>query len=114
MRRRWSGLPHPADGALHFDDAGFRRAPPDGFAAAWNEVVRISGWRSDLWSPDEVRIQVDLAGGDVVVFGEESPGFPALMVAFEQRFPPVAGWFERIALPADDGHRTLTLYERGG
>lgn len=110
IRRMWRGLPHEPDAALVFDAGGFRRDGPDGFAVQWERIVHISGYRTDLWTAEEVRIDVELDSGDEVFFSEESPGFPALMEELARRYPSVAGWFERIALAADSPG-TVVLYD---
>jgi hypothetical protein len=110
IKRMWRGIPHEPDAALAFDDRGFRRAAPDPFAVEWNAITKISGYRTDLWTVDEVRIDVELASGDEIFFSEESPGFPALMEEVALRFPTVSGWFERIAL-VDEAPGTIVLYD---
>ncbi len=66
----------------------------------WDAIVRITGYKVDLLTVDEIRMEVALSTGTSVVYSEESPGFGALMVELEHRFPSVVGWHAKVAHPA--------------
>ena len=100
----------PLDPEVVFDTKEFSRPGKNGFRAAWSEIQRIVGYKIDMFSWDEIRIEFELRDGMLVVVTEESVGFPEFMQEVERRFPSSLGWHGKIAKPAYAESRTV-LYE---
>jgi len=101
----------PLDPEVVFDTSEFGRPGRNGFRAAWCEIQWIVGYKIDMFSWDEIRIEFELRDGMLVVVTEESTGFPEFMEEVERRFPSALGWHGKIAQPAYAESRTV-LYER--
>jgi hypothetical protein len=102
--------PRPLDGPVSFDDRLFWRDFPNPFKVEWCMVRRITGYKMDLLTWDEIRMEFALANWSSVVVTEESPGFPQFMQEVERRFPAVADWHGRISQPPF-APRTTVLFE---
>ena len=108
-----SFLPKPAQPVhpdLAFDDTGFSSNGKPSWRAAWSEVRRITAYKIDLFTVDEIRVEFALQSGDALVIAEESPGFEALMLELVQRFPSATGWHGKVVQPAF-ASRVTVLYE---
>lgn len=92
--------PHrPWDGPVTFDDMQFHVGPPNPCELAWSAIEKITAYKIDLLTVDEIRVQFDHASGGVVVT-EESPGFPEFMQEVVRRFPSAADWHAKVSQPA--------------
>ncbi len=101
----------PTEPALDFDDAGFNCAGESPWRATWPEVKRITAYKIDLLTVDEIRVDFALQDGMTRVITEESPGFEGLMLELARRFPTASGWHGRVVQPAFAPCVTV-LYER--
>jgi len=108
--RKRRNQPKPLDAPIAFDKQYFHRAGKDAFRAAWNDVRRIVGYKVDMFSWDEIRIDFYLADNATVVVTEESPGFSEFMKEVERRFQSVVGWHAKISQPPFESNTTV-LYE---
>ena len=102
--------PKPIDPPVTFDETGFGRPGPDGFTAAWSDVRRITGYKIDMLTWDEIRMDFYLAIDLTVIVTEESPGFADFMREVEHRFPSVSGWHSKVSQPVF-APCTTVLYE---
>lgn len=89
----------PLDEPIAFDQETFSRPGQNGFTARWADIRRIVGYKIDLLTVDEIRVDFELKTNVTVIVTEESPGFGAFMSEVERRFPSVEGWFAKIAQP---------------
>jgi hypothetical protein len=82
---------------LKFDQVGlFCEALPP---IPWSSIVRITGYKVDLFTTDEVRFEIESASGNTLIISEESPGFRELVIELESRFPSLVGWHAKVAHP---------------
>jgi len=102
--------PPPLDPPVSFDENGFWRPGPNAFTVGWADVRRITGYKIDMFTWDEIRMNFDVATGMTVVVTEESPGFTEFMEEVERRFSSVNGWHSKISQPAF-APCTTVLYE---
>ena len=90
----------PAEPIVHFDNAGFSCDGESPWRATWLEVKRITAYKIDRLTVDEIRVDFALRDGSTRVLTEESPGFDELMLELARRFPTVSGWRDRVVQPA--------------
>jgi len=102
----------PAEPVLDFEDAGFGFGGESPWRATWSEVKRITAYKIDRLTVDEIRMDFALQHGITRVITEEFPGFEELMLELERRFPTVSGWHSRVVQPAF-APSVSVLYERG-
>jgi len=102
----------PAEPVVDFDDAGFNCAGESLWRATWPEVTRITAYKIDRLTMDEIRVDFVLRDGTTRVITEDSPGFDELMRELARRFPAVSGWRDRVVQPAF-APSVSVLYERG-
>jgi hypothetical protein len=95
------------DPPVTFDDQTFGRPGKYAFQASWSDIRRIIGYKIDMFSWDEIRMDFELVGGTVVVVTEESAGFGDLMKEVERRFPSVVGWYAKVSQPPFAECRTV-------
>ncbi len=87
------------DGQVTFDEHSFRVASPNSRELAWSHIQRITAWKIDLLTHDEIRVQFEHHDG-VVIVTEESPGFGDFMTEVVRRFPTAEGWHPKLSQPA--------------
>jgi hypothetical protein len=102
----------PAAPVLDFDVSGFTCAGESPWRAAWTEVERITAYKIDRLTVDEIRVDFVLQDGITRVITEECVGFEPLMLELARRFPTVSGWRGRVVQPAF-APSVSVLYERG-
>ena len=102
----------PAEPVLDFDDLGFSCAGESPWRATWPEVKRITAYKIDHLTVDELRVEFALQDGIARVITEESPGFEKLMHELARRFRTVSGWHARVVQPAF-APSVSVLYEGG-
>jgi hypothetical protein len=95
------------DPPVTFDGQTFHRSGKEAFRALWSDVRRITGYKIDMFSWDEIRMDFELVGGRIVVVTEESAGFGDLMKEVERRFPSVVGWHAKVSQPPFAECRTV-------
>jgi hypothetical protein len=97
------------------DDAGFTLARTDGLEAQsfrWDEVDEIETYKWDLWSYNEVSLDL-LVAGRWCLLQEYDEGFSALTDAMERRFPDIPErWYADATSPANWEPRTLWKRDR--
>src|SRR4051812_5560288 len=70
----------PAAPVLDFDVSGFTCAGESPWRAAWTEVERITAYKIDRLTVDEIRVDFVLQDGITRVITEECVGFEPLML----------------------------------
>ena len=101
----------PAQPVVDFDGTGFSCGGESPWRAAWSEVKRITAYKIDRLTVDEIRVDFALQDGITRVITEDCPGFDALMLELVRHFPTVSGWHGRVVQPAF-APRVSVLYER--
>jgi hypothetical protein len=112
MTSRLNRPAEPAEPVVDFDDAGFNCAGESPWRATWSEVKRITAYKIDRVTVDEIRVDFALRDGTTRVITEESPGFDELMGELARHFPTVSGWRDRVVQPAF-APSVSVLYVRG-
>ena len=77
---------------------------------SWDDIQRITAYKIDMFSWDEVRMEFKTREKAVVIT-EESPGFVQFMAEVVRRFPSTSEWHSKVSQPAFDPCPT-TLFER--
>ena len=90
----------PAGAVLDFNDAGFSCTGASPWRATWSEVRRITAYKIDRLTVDEIRVDFELQDGVARVITEECSGFEGLMLELVRHFPTVSGWHGRVVQPA--------------
>lgn len=102
----------PVQPVLDFDYTGFSWAGESPWRATWSEVKRITAYKIDHLTVDEIRVDFALQDDITRIITEECAGFDALMLELVRRFPSVSGWHGRVVQPAFASCVSI-LYERG-
>jgi len=93
------------------DKRGFRvTGPKVDCAMRWDKVHRITAWKVDLLTFDEIVLRVD-DGAAAIQLTEEADGFDAFRVLMEQSLGVDDAWWAVVAQPAFAPCPT-TVFER--
>lgn len=111
LKLKRSKVPKPLDEPVDFSQEFFSRPGSDGFTARWADVRQIIGYKVDLFSWDEIRLDFHLSTGLTVVITEESPGFDAFMNEVQRRFPSLEGWHAKLSQPPFAASRAILYAE---
>ena len=90
----------PSGAVIDFSDSGFTCTGASPWRATWLEVRRITAYKLDRFTVDEIRVDFELQDGVTRVITEECSGFEGLMLELVRRFPTASGWHGRVAQPA--------------
>jgi hypothetical protein len=80
----------------------------------WEDVVRVTGYKKDCLTVDQVRFEFASKDGTLVVVTEDMPGWKELIEVlpkFLPGFPTEAHWWKKIIQPPFATNLTV-LYER--
>jgi hypothetical protein len=110
-RRRWLQLQGEV-GAFDYDEEGFSYPFETGTSVVrWAEVDRIVGYKMDLFTLDEICVEL-LVGDRAIRFSESTPGWYPFLTRLKSVFPSIPnGWDWDVMMPALTGNYTV-LYER--
>lgn len=106
---------------IEFDDRSLRkrhefagRSPEIVETLAWSDVSRVTAFKLDLITVDEVRLRFESDAGVSIELSESEPGWSELLLALPQRlpgFPPGERWLHEIVQPPFATNE-MKLYER--
>lgn len=99
-----------ADMPITFNDLQFKVGRPNSNQLAWSDVEKITAYKIDLLTSDEIRVQFDHSNGSIVVT-EKSQGFSKLMQEVVRRFPTAKDWHAKVSQPAFSSCET-TLFNK--
>ncbi len=90
----------------------FRLADESTVQVDWAAIARVAAYKLDLFTTDEVRLEIVLPYAPYeVTVSEEQPGFGAVAAEMEKRLNFPAGWWEAVVTPAFQANETV-LYPR--
>ena len=95
------------------DECDPRNADPQPQEAPWSEVAKVSAYKRDLFTVDQICLLFETARGPLEV-NDDMMGWTELLEALPDRlpgFPPVSSWFSGVAYPAFV-ENCRVLYER--
>ena len=67
-------------------------------AMDWTAIKRISAFKFDAVTMDDVYFEIQKDGQFIRLWGEQA-GFQSFVIELESRFPDIAGWRQRILSP---------------
>lgn len=110
---RWQRLQGEI-GSFDYDEEGFSYPFETGTSVVrWREVDRIVGYKLDLFTADEVCIELHV-GDRAIRFSESTPGWYQFLGRLKKVFPAIPdGWDWDVARQAFAANYTV-LYEREG
>lgn len=78
---------------------------PNGFSVAGHDfsvgdITKVVGYKRDLITVDEVRLDLTFRSGAQISVSEDQPGFAALVGSLCSAFPSISGWEQKIVGPA--------------
>ena len=91
------------------DDDGFT-SRDDGnqpFSVAWQTIIEIRAFKSDLFTVDEVVFVLTTDTGKRIALTEEQPEFTPFIAALESHFPSVSGWEAKVIQPPFARNETI-------
>src|SRR5688500_12113210 len=103
--------PNPA---IHVSSEGFRVGSAESQLVSWSSIRRISTYKMDLVTTDDIRLLIEYDGALAVMEAElsqEQPGFDQLKRAMEDHFDFPIGWWEAVVKPPFQPNQTV-LYVR--
>lgn len=77
---------------------------------AWDEIEKIIAYKIDLFTVDEICIDI-IIGSTVYTISEEFHNWGAFLKAIEDRLPSKKNWFPEVAHPAFKRNETM-LFEK--
>ncbi|MCL9806644.1 hypothetical protein NAT51_14000 [Flavobacterium amniphilum] len=102
-------------------DLGFFTYSDNGFGVeinghshsiAWTGIQALFGYKVDLYTLDEIRMDVFCDDDILFTISEETPGWYVFLKKIEEQFPAIKqNWNLEIAFPAFSANLTL-LYEK--
>lgn len=110
---RWQQLQGEV-GSFDYDEEGFSYPFETGTSVVrWKEVDRIAGYKLDLFTADELCIELHV-GDRAIRFSESTPGWYQLLERLKKVFPAIPeGWDWDVTRQASAANYTV-LYEREG
>lgn len=112
-KRRWEQRQGEV-GAFDYDEEGFSYPFETGTSVVrWTEVDRIVGYKLDLFTTDEICIELQV-GDRAIRFSESTPGWFQFLGRLKSVFPSIPdGWDWDVAKPSF-ATNYMVLYEREG
>lgn len=79
---------------------------------AWDDISQIIAFKVDLFSIDEIRLQIHLSDKTSIEFGEEIPGWFQFLLRSKEQFPEIDPlWEVDISNPAFERKETI-IYKK--
>jgi hypothetical protein len=103
--------PYPA---IHVSSEGFRVGSAESRLVSWSSIRRISTYKIDLVTTDDIRLLIEYDAALAVMeveLSEEQPGFHQLKSAVENHFDFPIGWWEAVMKPPFEANQSV-LYVR--
>ena len=103
--------PYPV---IHVGSDGFRVSSAESQLVSWSSIRRISTYKMDLVTTDDIRLLIEFDGtlaGMEIELSEEQPGFDQLKSVLEHHFDFQLGWWEAIVKPPFEPNQSV-LYVR--
>ena len=91
-----------------------RRDDRGEYVVAWQDVIRVEAFKIDLFTVDQICIELILRDGYALEINEEMDGWFELMEKLPEYLPGCKKfheWFMNVAVPAFETNET-TLYQR--
>jgi hypothetical protein len=99
-------------GDFTYFDGGFSTPSATGYQrVAWDELRAVFAYKRDLYTTDELCLDVFCPEDSLLTITEETAGWHTFVEQLEAQLPLLPGWFGEVAAPAFETKLTL-LYER--
>jgi len=79
------------------------RREPNSLSVLWSEVEKVTVFKRDLMTVDEICMVLEVRGSHTLEINEEMPGWQELVQALPTYLPGARlweEWFEKVAFPA--------------
>ena len=99
-------------GDMTYVDGGFRVPSATGYQqVAWNDLRAVFAYKRDLYTTDEICLDVFLPEDSSFTITEETAGWYVFVQQLEAHLSIPPGWFVEVSVPAFETRLTL-LYEQ--
>jgi hypothetical protein len=99
-------------GDITYFDGGFRVPCATGFrTVAWNDLRAVFAYKRDLYTTDEICLDIFLPEDSLLTITEETAGWHIFVPQLEAHLSIPPSWFADVSVPAFETKLTL-LYEQ--
>ena len=99
-------------GDIAYFDGGFHVPCATGYrAVAWNDLRAVFAYKRDLYTTDEICLDIFFPGDSSFTITEETAGWYIFVERLEAHLSIAPGWFAEVSAPAFETKLTL-LYEQ--